>query len=362
MSENVHFKGLNGIRAIAAISVVLSHAALSLDLFGLQKINGFDFAIYGVTMFFSLSGFLITYLLLSEKMNFKKVDIKKFYIRRILRIWPLYFLFLSLAIATTWVYEPQSLPGSLTWYLILGANVPFIFSNSLPLLTHYWSLGVEEQFYLFWPWLIRQKKNIFKAISIFLLLWMIGKLIAWIIFRKTGNTFPYMILDITRFDCMAIGALGAILFFEKRKFFLRICFSYATQTIAWVLLGLIAFKLVPFYSFFIHEVISVLIVFVIINVSSNPKSIIKLNNIVFDFLGKVSYGIYVFHPLVIFFLAKLMTKMTSALNGFSLLMQPAFIFIISLLVTIFVAAVSYYFFEKRFLLLKRRYSKVISTA
>ena len=92
MEEKLHLKGLNGIRAIAAVSVVLSHVALpGIKLPYVLSIGGL--AQYGVTIFFTLSGFLITYLLFKEKEQ-TAISIRKFYIRRILRIWPLYFAYL----------------------------------------------------------------------------------------------------------------------------------------------------------------------------------------------------------------------------------------------------------------------------
>ena len=79
MEKNIfHLKGLNGIRAIAALSVVLSHTLLGLEYFGLKNIDGgWNFANYGVTMFFTLSGFLITYLLLKEKKTFNTISINR---------------------------------------------------------------------------------------------------------------------------------------------------------------------------------------------------------------------------------------------------------------------------------------------
>src|SRR5436189_6466393 len=97
--KGIHLKGLNGIRTIAALSVVLSHTFKRFHEFGLKQSNGWDFAIFGVTMFFTLSGFLITFLLLKEKETFSDINIKSFYVRRILRIWPLYYLYLIIVLA-----------------------------------------------------------------------------------------------------------------------------------------------------------------------------------------------------------------------------------------------------------------------
>src|SRR5688572_17546909 len=99
-SNRIHLPGLNGIRAIAALAVIFSHIGLSLHQFGLKSLPDIDLAGYGVTIFFALSGFLITYHLLIEKQRFERVNIRQFYIRRILRIWPLYYLYIALVIIT----------------------------------------------------------------------------------------------------------------------------------------------------------------------------------------------------------------------------------------------------------------------
>lgn len=115
MSKTIHLRGLNGLIAIASIAVLISHVSISLKEFGLNKSifginsNG-SFKIYllgshGVSIFFALSGFLITYLLLLEKEKTKNISIKDFYLRRILRIWPLYFAYLILAITFLLIYN-----------------------------------------------------------------------------------------------------------------------------------------------------------------------------------------------------------------------------------------------------------------
>ena len=88
---------------------------------------------FGVTIFFSLSGFLITYLLLLEKDGRGDVSVKEFYSRRILRIWPLYFLYLSICVFVISPTKAQPLPGSLPYYLFLTANIPYIWIRTPPL-------------------------------------------------------------------------------------------------------------------------------------------------------------------------------------------------------------------------------------
>jgi peptidoglycan/LPS O-acetylase OafA/YrhL len=166
MKTRIHFSGLNGIRAIAALAVVFDHTTANLFSFGL---NNFIFGVqsngkpittllsaYGVTIFFSLSGFLITYLLLEEK-KLGEINVKNFYVRRILRIWPLYYLYIILSLITTFLYDIPFDFMSFPFYIFLMANIPFIFlRRGFNLAIHYWSLGVEEQFYSFWPWILKK--------------------------------------------------------------------------------------------------------------------------------------------------------------------------------------------------------------
>src|SRR5688572_30760956 len=96
----VFFKGLNGLRFFAALAVIITHVELMKGVFGLpsywQEPFFFDLGGLGVYFFFVLSGFLITYLLLVERRQIGRISIKKFYVRRILRIWPLYYFIMVL--------------------------------------------------------------------------------------------------------------------------------------------------------------------------------------------------------------------------------------------------------------------------
>ena len=111
--KSVYLPGLNGLRAIAALAVVVSHTTLALNQFGLDsnifgtgqdgKPKGLDLAGDGVSLFFTLSGFLITFLLLKEKET-GSLKVRNFYIRRILRIWPLYYLYLFASIISALIF------------------------------------------------------------------------------------------------------------------------------------------------------------------------------------------------------------------------------------------------------------------
>ncbi|MBK8094069.1 MAG: acyltransferase [Verrucomicrobiaceae bacterium] len=116
-------------------------------------------------MFFVLSGFLITYLLLEEETKTGTISVRHFYVRRILRTWPLYFLVVALALFVWPVFFPiiagehtsairHSIAG-LACYALLLPNLAAIFLHPLPFAGQTWSIGVEEQFYLVWPVLMK---------------------------------------------------------------------------------------------------------------------------------------------------------------------------------------------------------------
>ncbi|MBM3433039.1 MAG: acyltransferase [Bacteroidetes bacterium] len=156
MNNNpIYFSGLNGLRAISALSVLFSHITLSLREVGLDpyifgrlkdgRPQGLLLAGYSVTIFFVLSGFRITYLLLIEKEKRGNIQVLKFYARRILRIWPLYYSYLILALIASYVYKIDFSDSSVYCYIFFSANIPFILEASIPFLAHYWSIGVMEQ-------------------------------------------------------------------------------------------------------------------------------------------------------------------------------------------------------------------------
>ncbi len=360
----IHLPGLNGLRAIAAISVLFAHLTISLKRFGLNSFilgtdpNGKPFGAFvagiGVTIFFTLSGFLITYLLLHEKpMN---INIRHFYIRRVLRIWPLYFLYLGIALLTLKLYSTEYDAGGLGWYLFLGANIPFIFGGQIPLIGHYWSLGVEEQFYLFWPWIVKKVKEQW---LIFVFVTLAGLLIAAKCYCRyyeitTHDNLPFYFLYINRFDCMILGAIGALVYFRRKEKLLRIVCHPVSQLISW---GVILYFFLNRHlgMLFSHEVASVATVFLIIAQSEKRNRIINLNNAVFDLLGKISYGIYVIHPLIIFFSVSLIGNLEDTWSSYVL------VYLGITGVTLLASYASYQYFERKFLKVKHKFTTVLSS-
>ena len=359
-NQRIHLPGLNGIRAIAAFAVVLSHIGLSLSYFGMKDLPDIDLAGYGVTIFFALSGFLITYLLLIEKERFSGINIKQFYIRRILRIWPLYYLYIALALLVVWLIPFDDIRYDyLPFTIFFSANVPMILAIPMGVLGHFWSLGVEEQFYAFWPWVADRVSRLARWILFFISIVFLLKLAAWIWWKQTGDLIPYSVIQVTRFHCMAIGALGAIYFYEKRADVLRFFYHPVTQVACWISVALLAFSLFPMPSLIKHEVVAVIAVGLILNVAGNSRTFIRLTGRVPDYLGKISFGLYVYHPLVIYLLGHLAGDIVS---NWPEAARIVFVYLAVPVLTILVAGLSYEFFEKRFLKLKHSYSRVVSQA
>jgi peptidoglycan/LPS O-acetylase OafA/YrhL len=368
LKQRIFFSGLNGLRAIAALAVVFSHITQGLHEFGL---NQFVFGTYadgnpkatllagfGVSIFFTLSGFLITYLLLEEKQT-GNINVRHFYIRRILRIWPLYYLYLILSIVSAFLFDIPLENISILFYVFLLANVPFIFGGVLPFLGHYWSLGVEEQFYSFWPWVIKKSNSILKTAVILCFGLITLKIIIRLIDIKTHNgdtSLLYNTLHVTRFHCMLIGAIGAILYYQKNTLFLKFTNNLFTQCFAWLIILLVAINKFHVVSFMDNELISVISLSLIIGQIQKSKRIINLNISFFDFIGKISYGIYVIHPLVIFYLSKIII-----LSDQTDIYNYIFVYGSVFAVTIGLSYISYSYFEKYFLNMKDKYSTVKSS-
>lgn len=362
----VYLPGLNGLRAIAALAVVVSHITLGLGDFGLSsKIfgtdangnpKGLDLASYGVTIFFTLSGFLITYLLLKEK-EISSLKIKDFYIRRLLRIWPLYYLYFIIVLITLYSFGISYQQSSLPFYIFLAANVPFILGKTIPLLVHYWSLGVEEQFYLFFPQIARfSNKKLFRIVIFLIGTLLALKILFWILFRKYGVEVPLLAIGVTRFHIMLIGVAGAILYFNSNQKFIAISTHRITQAVSWLCILFVALNRFYVPSIISGEVISIASLCLIMGQVTKKNYLINLENKVCDFIGKISYGIYVIHPLLLFYITKLIGRFQS-----DSLLNYILVYGLVIAATILVAYVSYEYYEKRFLKLKARFTTVKSS-
>jgi peptidoglycan/LPS O-acetylase OafA/YrhL len=320
------------------------------DLFGAfpdGSPKGVFLAGYGVSIFFVLSGFLITYLLLEER-SAGEIQIKKFYIRRILRIWPLYYLILICSVITMILMKEELALGSLLMYIFYAANIPFIIGTALPLLAHYWSLGVEEQFYLFWPWVIKKIKQPIPILISATLFLISTKVICHIFYP---HSLLENIIHITRFHCMMIGGIAAIWYRERNILFLKIVNHKIVQLLCWAVVILLMANKFHLASVIDNELVSLVAVGLIIGQISEKRPMFSLEKPIFNLIGRISYGIYVIHPLLIFLLSKLVIFHA---------MPIVLIYVLTITITIICAYFIYEYFERPFLRLKSRFMVVKS--
>ncbi len=208
---------LDGWRAVSVSLVLLDHckytAGFPVSL--VQLLRPLSVGGLGVRFFFVISGFLITWLLVQEHAKTGKISLRKFYIRRALRIFPVCYVFLGVLAFFTPYHQSAS-----AWIANLTYTTDFLGS---PLTTfHLWSLGVEEQFYVIWPLLlmicVSKKKTAMSILAIPLIVAPIIRLLyckAW--FPAKLECFFQSYSFLPKFDSLAFGCIAAILFFNHRR-------------------------------------------------------------------------------------------------------------------------------------------------
>ncbi len=325
----------------------------------------FNKGYFGVNLFFVLSGFLITYLLLIEKNNSGTINIKNFYIRRILRIWPLFYLALLLGFflfpLITHNFNFNDIKDHFLSYFMFAGNFDRINTNfsgagndNLGVL---WSIAVEEQFYLFWPILI---KFINKKIIPYVFL----AIVLFCLFFRSLNINNYNVLYFHTFSVMsdmAVGGLGAYLIIYNQWFIQKIYLLSKHQIITIYIVGTIVILTTNYwynvnYITKISErlVLALFFVFVILEQCFSKKSIYKLSN--FKFLSKaglLTYGFYCLHMYSISIMQKINNIVGwQQLNSIKLYLEFFFILAIS----VALSYISYRFFEKKLLTFKNRFN------
>ena len=395
----MYFPGLNGLRFFAALAVIFTHVELMKKLtghenlwidsgsrvssFAYQHILNGDFhwasplvaeaGPLGVIFFFVLSGFLITYLLLVEKAETGTVGVRSFYLRRIYRIWPLYFLvflvgFFVLPHSNLFYVRGQSeslqenFYPNFWCYLLFLPNLAYSLFMAVPNIGQSWSIGVEEQFYLIWPVIIKYFRKTMTALLVVtaaLLGLKVGVLLLGKIMEASWLVPLQKFLAMSKIECMTLGGMGAYLVYHKKAAGLRIIYSIPVQLLAY--LG------IPFLLYFspsiiqngIHLAFGTCFLVIILNVSGNPQSLLSLENRFFHFLGKISYGIYMYHLMCVVFSIHLLERamhFEMQLTG----PQNLAVYVLSISLTLFISYLSYEFFEKRFIRLKKGVTRVIS--
>jgi peptidoglycan/LPS O-acetylase OafA/YrhL len=366
--KKIQFPGLNGVRFIAALLVIIDHTELFKTYLGIPSLWANSYSAYlgafGVTIFFVLSGFLITYLLLEEQ-KIATIQIKHFYLRRMLRIWPLYYLILLLGFFVIPHLDFFQVPkyssdmgaslDRLLLFIGLAANVAFVYLPTVPFANVLWSVAVEEQFYLFWPHVVRFKRSLLWIMLVLLSGYLALKFYAGSLDRQ----FELLVIR-TRFSAMILGGIGAYLVFHHRS---MIHFLYHRFLQGCLLLLFVAMLVdgidYKSFSWIQDELTSLVVCGLIINVATNPHTLVKLENRAFRYLGKLSYGLYVYHLFAVVLVLKGLPAIVD-LQALPTWMSYPLTLGLILILTIIISHLSYRYVESYFLRKKVKFSTVLS--
>jgi peptidoglycan/LPS O-acetylase OafA/YrhL len=310
----------------------------------------------GVCLFFMLSAFLISELLLREIETTGTVHIRSFYVRRVLRIWPLFLFFLLIVVISSYFDPGIAVPHSaLLAFLFMGGNWYWIFHGPPPgFMTHLWSISLEEQFYLMWPTLVKFTSR--RGILILSVLFGCGAFIALPVLcaMKSHGVPGVWANSFVQFQFFAAGGLLALWLHHRTisvpKYARPLLFIAGISALTEASYGfhimsntvsLHVGRIIPAYLCVNTGRLLLFFSFYGMSVPRWCKG--------FVYLGKISYGLYVFHPLAGYLISRLLPRFHPAV-------------VLYLLLTIAMAMLSYHFLESPFLRLKNRFTYVRSRA
>lgn len=343
-SRKFYYEGLDSFRGIGILWIICCHYFSNNPFF--------RFGWVSLEFFFVLSGFLITKVLLnSSKENH---FFSRFYIRRMLRIFPIYFLFILTFFAVIFLFSKPNhfnfLKQNFFFYLIYVQNFLFIFKGLEPenFLNHLWSLAMEEQFYFLWPFaifFIRKTINLKKLLWFIIVFSFVLRIIVW---WYWGEGFEvYHCNTFTRIDTIAFGCLlGCGFSYKNINFKIRTLIILACIFV--FILGFILFKdpfiTNPMFCTLGYTSFSILSIFFLeyFIAEKNKFRFLKTNRPI-NYLGQISYSMYLFHiPLFMYISPK--TGFSQTING-----------LLCLLITFLLASLSYRFYEVKFLNMKKKF-------
>jgi peptidoglycan/LPS O-acetylase OafA/YrhL len=373
-SYHKRFLALDGLRGVAVLLVILAHGSQNHLL---PKTFTFSGGMLGVAIFFVLSGFLITHLLLEEQAKTGRVSIAKFYARRALRIWPLYFAalgayFFILPLIDQGnfgsIYSRAGRPDSGSYYHLLGyafflQNYLFAVRDMHLGLGVLWSLAVEEHFYVFWPLLLVALRG----------RWLVSSLVCVAI-----ATFGLRILTVfgmlpkytsvwhmthTALDGLAAGCIIGCLYHSRPGVLKALSRHRSLYLLGWGLLLFLGWtelrhmSLSPtlpageYYKIVLGTLAAAVIVSYLVGRADSSRLVLCSQPL--TYVGKVSYGIYVLHPIVLVYVA-------ASAAHFGLLHGAGYFLAITvyLAVAVGVAGLSFKFFEAPILRFKKRFARV----
>lgn len=313
--------------------------------------------VFGVDLFFVLSAYLITELLLREKEQCGELDVRGFYVRRMLRIWPLYFFYIGLALIP--LFNPNHV---FTWryavaFLLLAGNWSIV-AWGWPLhsiIGALWTVSIEEQFYLSWPPVVRKLSRNGVAVAAIVML-VISNATRIAMIAVHGGVNSLWCNTLARLDPIAAGILVAVTLrgkipnFKSSARLLLLCSGILLLVFVanhWQINAPDKLEWMPtLLGFPAIAVGSMLILLAVLGIASRlPQSLL--------YLGKISYGLYVYHELANFLSGELILVHTSFIQ---LALRP----VLAMGFTIALASASYAILERPFLKLKTRFAHIKS--
>ncbi|MEP7108134.1 MAG: acyltransferase [Ferruginibacter sp.] len=365
IDKEKYFFNLDALRFIAFLGVFFSH---TLRWQPTGKIPDFLITIFtlnyfGVPFFFTLSSFLITFNLLSEKIKYGKISLLKFYTNRSLRIWPIYFLMVMFyffilppAARLLHIHPPTLAPilpflfFYVNFYVIEhGNNISFI-------ILILWSISIEEQFYFFWGVTFRYIK--INLLAFLLLSLMIFSIIFSYYYGVALNKPRLSIHTLYVIQNFIPGALLAWIFLTQKEIYRRITRipSKYIMTV-YILLPLAYISLYDVDIILMNIVMSICFSVIIYDQALNTDRVINFGRFpVINYLGKISYGLYIYHALVITILEKIF-HFFGAESESSLFINILHI-MTAFLITVAISHLSYKYLELKFLAMKIKKRKI----
>jgi len=308
-----HFTGLDSLRFYAAFLVVIGHIPLNQGSVGLPSPNYGAIFYRGapaVSFFFTLSGFLITYLLLDENRRTGTISIRDFYVRRMLRIWPLYFLVIGFGLTFYKVILPRLGVFHVAEYSVWTAVILYVLflpnlMNNLytvgGILNPTWSIGVEEQFYLVWAPVVKKwSGRVPQICSAVLLLSLAAFALNQI--NPFGLKGLQGFFSQLKFHFMAAGGICAWMLYNRPSRLLGLpVFRYRLLQWLFALLLLEYLFVGTARHWIIEESLQVLLyAWLIVEVAANPRRLVRIKARVTEWLGGISYGIYMYHMIAVY--------------------------------------------------------------
>jgi peptidoglycan/LPS O-acetylase OafA/YrhL len=371
--ERIYFPELDGLRFVAFMMVYLFHGGVPPGLFG--RLVGSRVAMafrsnggYGVQLFFILSGYLITSLLLREEARYGRIALRAFWIRRILRIWPLYYLVVLIGFFLLPAIDGQL--GTPTYARMLRihflAFLGFLGNWSMALvspmlydwLSVLWSVCVEEQFYIIVPLLIALVPARRRQPLVGLLI-ISSIALRWVCVQRSGSQLPIVFNTFAQFDTLLSGVFLALVLGWNRD---RPKLTKWLRWLQWPLYVVIGWVMsqphlghgTPWHrtwDFVWVWLCGLGVVIVAVWGAGWLRAALSYSRIVW--LGKISYGLYMYHEVALW--ARSHTQTVPWFPN-----KAELITIGTLALTVGLAAASYYGYERRFLKLKGRWTRVPS--